>query len=165
VAWEAELGEASAPPDRGAAVRERLRVGRRLPLRERERLATEIVRAYLLVRRTLREAPIESVLVTLRKSSSDASATTAASDTKGTLAEARRLGRAVSRLLRLLPGDTRCLVRSLVLIHMLTRRGVDVELVIGARSAPDFLAHAWVEYEGEPVLPPGDGSFGRLIEL
>lgn len=163
MAWEAELGEASARLDRVAAARERLRTGRRLTLRERERLAREIVRAYLLVRRTLRRAPIASVLATLRKGSSDTSATAGASN--GTLAEARRLGRAVTRLLRLLPGDTRCLVRSLVLIHLLARRGVRAELVIGARTAPKFLAHAWVECEGEPVLSPGDGSFGRLTEL
>lgn len=167
MACEAELDETSVPLDRVAAVRERLRAGRQLPLRERGRLAAEIVRAYLLVRRTLRRAPIESVLATLRESAGGVTATAAAADTsaRGTLAEARRLGHAVSRLLTLLPGDTRCLVRSLVLIHMLAHRGVRAELVIGARSAPEFLAHAWVEHGGEPVLSPGDGSFGRLIEL
>ncbi len=166
MAWEAELGGATRVPlDRAAAMRERLRTGRRLSLRERERLAAEIIRAYLLVRRTSRGTPIESVLARLRASAGDAATTAAVSDTNGTLAEARRLGRAVSRLLRLLPGDTRCLVRSLVLIHLLARRGVRARLVIGARSAPEFLAHAWVEYGGVPVLSPGDGSFGRLTEL
>jgi hypothetical protein len=48
---------------------------------------------------------------------------------------------------------------------MLARRGIPAKLVIGARSAPDFLAHAWVEHAGAPVLDPGDGSFGRLVEL
>jgi hypothetical protein len=37
--------------------------------------------------------------------------------------------------------------------------------VIGARTQPEFLAHAWVEHAGNPVLNPGDGSFGRLVEL
>jgi hypothetical protein len=37
--------------------------------------------------------------------------------------------------------------------------------VIGARGGPDFLAHAWVEHGGDPVLDPGDDSFGRLVEL
>ncbi len=64
-----------------------------------------------------------------------------------------------------MPGDTRCLVRSLVLTRLLARRGIPAKLVIGARAAPDFLAHAWVEYDGDPVLSPGDGSFGRLVEL
>jgi hypothetical protein len=63
------------------------------------------------------------------------------------------------------PGDTRCLARSLVLTRLLARRGIPAKLVIGARGGPDFLAHAWVEHSGEPVLSPGDGSFGRLVEL
>ena len=79
--------------------------------------------------------------------------------------EARRLGDAVMRTLALLPGDTRCLVRSLVLTRLLARRGIPAKLVIGARTAPSFLAHAWVEYDHSPVLPPGDGSFGRLTEI
>jgi hypothetical protein len=64
-----------------------------------------------------------------------------------------------------LPGDTRCLARSLVLTQLLARRGIPSRLVIGARPAPRFLAHAWVEHAGQPVLPIGDGSFGRLVEL
>jgi hypothetical protein len=64
-----------------------------------------------------------------------------------------------------MPGDTRCLARSLVLTRLLGRRGIPAKLVIGAQAAPDFLAHAWVEYDGQPVLSPGDGSFGRLVEL
>jgi hypothetical protein len=81
------------------------------------------------------------------------------------LAEAHHLGNAVARTLAVMPGDTRCLVRSLVLTRLLARRGIPASLVIGARAAPDFLAHAWVEHAGDPVLAPGDGSFGRLVEL
>ena len=81
------------------------------------------------------------------------------------LDEARRLAWVVSRTLRLMPGDTRCLARSLVLTRLLARRGIPAKLVIGARAAPNFLAHAWVEYDGQPVLSPGDGSFARLVEL
>ncbi|HEV3321193.1 MAG TPA: lasso peptide biosynthesis B2 protein [Solirubrobacteraceae bacterium] len=83
----------------------------------------------------------------------------------GALVEAHRLGRAVGRTLRLLPGDTRCLARSLVLTRLLARRGIPAKLVIGARADPDFLAHAWVECAGHAVLPAGDGSYGRLVEL
>jgi hypothetical protein len=63
------------------------------------------------------------------------------------------------------PGDTRCLVRSLVLTRLLARRGIQAKLVIGASAGGEFLAHAWVEHDGYPVLNPGDGSFGRLVEL
>jgi len=71
----------------------------------------------------------------------------------------------VARTLALLPGDTRCLARSLVLTRLLARRGIPAKLVIGARTTPEFLAHAWVECAGHPVLAPGDESFGRLVEL
>jgi hypothetical protein len=71
----------------------------------------------------------------------------------------------VLRTLALVPGDTRCLARSLVLTQLLARRGIRSKLVIGTRTAPDFIAHAWVEHHGQPVLSPGDGSFGRLVEL
>ncbi len=136
---------------------------------ERLRLAIEIVTAYLLARRAMRRAPIVSVLAELRSersppapASSDRARVEGSDDV---LAQARRLGRAVARTLSLLPGDTRCLVRSLVLVRLLARRGVSTKLVIGTRAAPDFLAHAWVEYAGDPVLSSGDGSFGRLVEL
>ena len=81
------------------------------------------------------------------------------------VAEARRLGRAVIRTLDPLPGDTRCLVRSLVLTRLLARRGIASTLVIGARTTPGFLAHAWVEHRGVAVLDPGGGQFARLTEL
>jgi hypothetical protein len=123
------------------------------------RLAAEIAAAYLRTRRELRRAPIASVIAALR------SELPISRPTPGALEEARRLGRAVARTMRLMPGDTRCLARSLVLTHLLARRGIPAKLVIGARATPEFLAHAWVEYDGQPVLTPGDGSFGRLVEL
>jgi hypothetical protein len=135
-----------------------------LSRRERVRLAAEILVAYLHARRALRDAPIASVMTTLRAHAPRACASTAAAG-ESSLEESRRLGRAVARTLALVPGDTRCLVRSLVLTRLLARRGIPTKLVIGARAAPDFLAHAWVEYAGDPVLSPGDGSFGRLVEL
>jgi Transglutaminase-like superfamily len=133
----------------------------RLNAIERVRLATEIALAYGRVRRQLRRRSIESVLCSLR------SCAEPSAEPLGprTLADAQRLGRAVTRVLGVLPGDTRCLVRSLVLTQLLVKRGIPTKLVIGARTGPDFLAHAWVEYEGDPVLSPGDGSFGRLTEL
>jgi hypothetical protein len=74
-----------------------------------------------------------------------------------------RLGRAVTRTLRLLPTDSRCLVRSLVLTGLLARRGIRSSLVIGVRTDQDFEAHAWVEYAGRPVLP--DDGFSPLTQL
>ncbi|MFI5003836.1 MAG: lasso peptide biosynthesis B2 protein [Solirubrobacterales bacterium] len=144
-----------------AAPPRRLPPARRLRPGERARLAAEIVAAYLQARRELRRAPIESAIAALRSEIAPARLAAAG----GELAEAQRLGWVVTRTLRLMPGDTRCLARSLVLTRLLARRGIPAKLVIGARAAPAFLAHAWVEYDGQPVLSPGDGSFGRLVEL
>jgi hypothetical protein len=143
------------------------RGGERLTSSERVRLATEILLAYAHARRELRRSPIADVVSGLRSWQPDAAARPGSTTHSGAsaLAEARRLGHAVTRLLAFVPGDTRCLVRSLVLTRLLARRGIPAKLVIGARAAPDFLAHAWVEYAGDPVLAAGDGSFGRLVEL
>ena len=131
----------------------------------RVRLAAEIIAAYVQARRALRSAPIASVMTTLRSQGAPSPRASETASCESTLVEARRLGRATARTLRLVPGDTRCLVRSLVLTRLLARRGIPAKLVIGARAAPHFLAHAWVEHEGDPVLSPGDGSFRRLVEL
>jgi hypothetical protein len=128
--------------------------------RERVRLAAQILAAYAQARRELRRAPIADVVASLRSKSSPARPAT-----EHTFEEARSLGWVVTRTLAHVPGDTRCLARSLVLTRLLARRGIPAKLVIGARGGPDFLAHAWVEHAGDPVLSPGDGSFGRLVEL
>jgi hypothetical protein len=125
----------------------------------RARLAAEVVVAYLRAARELRRAPIEDVVARLRRGP----ATVAIG--RGEEAEARRLGYIVVRVMRRLPGDTRCLRRSLVLVQLLAHRGIDSEMVIGARGGPDFLAHAWVEHAGRPLLDPGDGTFARFVTL
>jgi len=76
-----------------------------------------------------------------------------------------RLGRAVGRTLGAVPADARCLVRSLVLVEMLARRGIDAAFVLGVRTDGDFEAHAWVEKGGVPLLPPFEGKYERLVEL
>jgi Transglutaminase-like superfamily len=75
-----------------------------------------------------------------------------------------RLGRAVQRTLWALPVDSRCLVTALVLTRMLARRGIDSVLVIGVRSRPRFVAHAWVERGGVALLPTSD-DYHRLSEF
>lgn len=76
---------------------------------------------------------------------------------------ARRLGKVVGRTLAVLPTDSRCLIRSLVLVRLLARRSIPSVLVIGVRKDAEFQAHAWVEHEGEPILPAGE--YTRLMEL
>jgi hypothetical protein len=71
----------------------------------------------------------------------------------------------VSRTLDVVPFDTPCLTRSLVLLSILARRRSKVQLVIGVRPGSEFGAHAWVELEGRPLLPPGADRFERLTEI
>jgi hypothetical protein len=83
----------------------------------------------------------------------------------GTRAYGARLGRVVSRTLAPLPTDTRCLAQSLVLTRLLARRGVRASVVIAVASEPEFQAHAWVEYENQPLLAAAGDSFKRLLEF
>jgi hypothetical protein len=76
---------------------------------------------------------------------------------------ALRLGSYVGRILRVLPTDSRCLIRSLVTVRVLQRRGIESRLAIGVRPGPPFEAHAWVEHEGRPVLPQQD--FPLLLQV
>lgn len=78
---------------------------------------------------------------------------------------AARLGNAVTKTLRILPTDSRCLVQSLVLTRLLAARGISSSLVIGTRADPEFAAHAWVEYAGVPVLAAGEFEDARLLEI
>jgi hypothetical protein len=71
----------------------------------------------------------------------------------------------VGRTLGALPADAQCLTRSLVLTSLLARRGIASSLVIGVKPEPEFEAHAWVESNGTPLLPPNEGEFTRLVEI
>jgi len=78
--------------------------------------------------------------------------------------EVARISRAVRRTMGLLPGDSRGLVASLVLIAVLARRGVGASLVVG-RPRNGFGAHAWVEVRGLPALPTAKDKFAQLAAL
>jgi hypothetical protein len=128
-----------------------------LPLRRKLTLAWEIVTAYVRARRLLRRHDLPSVIRELRSSPSGSPAAAAVSD--------ERLARAVRRTLRALPANSRCLMQSLVLTHLLARRGRPASLVIGVSPAGTFTAHAWVERDGVPLLPAHEDEFSRLAEL
>lgn len=130
-----------------------------MPVRAKLRLAAEIVAAYACAQGRLRRHGLVATVTGLRRPLDDRAASPAERD------DARRIGHAVERTLGLLPGDTRCLMRALVLTALLGRRKVPSRLIIGARSAPAFAAHAWVEVAAEPVLPDGGGEYARLVEL
>lgn len=74
-----------------------------------------------------------------------------------------RLGGAVSRAFSAVPMDATCLIRSLVLSAVLARRNIPFELVIGVKPGDEFCAHAWVERDGEALLP--HEGYSRLHSL
>jgi hypothetical protein len=122
---------------------------------QRARLVVEILVTYGRVRVLLRSHPLPEVLVRLRRGPRGAPVG----------ADEIRLARIVERALALVPADTRCLMRSLVLLALLERRSVRSTLVIGASADEGFYAHAWIEHEGEALLWPGGSGLGRLVEL
>lgn len=74
------------------------------------------------------------------------------------------LNRAISRGLRFGPWQPRCLIRALVLYHLLRAQGDAAELVIGLhQELPTPRAHAWVELNGQDVgPPPGSRGYAEL---
>jgi Transglutaminase-like superfamily len=119
-------------------------------------LVVEIVTAYVRVRWLVWRRDLPSVVAALRGSG------TLTTDLRRQAIGAR-LGQAVDRTLSVVPFDSRCLVRSLVLVSILGRRGIASTLVIGVGVDPEFSAHAWVESGGRPLLPSLDTP--RLVEL
>jgi hypothetical protein len=130
---------------------------------EKFQLAADVVVAYLRVRRRIRALPLPRLLALLRGDVRDRRIP--ASENADEHVRALRVARAVLRVLPHLPGDTRCLTQSLVLTSLLARRGIGSTLVIAVTPADEFVAHAWVEHGGAPVLPPGGEELGRLVEL
>ena len=128
----------------------------------RARLALEVVGVYARVRwLVLRHGAVPAVAVIrddYRTRSTLESGT-------GRLRLGMHYSRVVVRALRLLPTDSRCLMRSLVLTAMLARHGVPATVVIGVRSEPAFGAHAWVEVDGHVLLPESEDAYRRLVEL
>jgi hypothetical protein len=134
---------------------------RRLTLREKARLGGEILRMYARVRREIRRHTLPNALEKIRgRSPRDALAPLPSDPLR-----ASRLGAVVQRTLGALPGDSTCLVQSLVLVGLLSRRGLQETLVIGVAPGSEFKAHAWVEHRHRAVLPAERETFQRLVEL
>jgi hypothetical protein len=130
----------------------------RLTILDRASLAAEIVVTYAVVRWHVRRRDLPTAVAALR--------TRPPRGRPGPLAgDDRRLAAAAERVLARLPGDSRCLTRSLVVLTMLARRGIDVRLILAARPTPTFAAHAWVERGGHPLLPTRGFGDARLTEL
>jgi hypothetical protein len=121
------------------------------------RLRAEIAWTTLRVRRLIRRNDLSAVLDRCRNAA-------APSEPAPSRDEVVRVARAVRRTLGALPGDSRGVIASLVLIAVLARRGVAASLVVG-RTCNGYGAHAWVEVGGLPALPAAKDKFAQLIAL
>jgi Transglutaminase-like superfamily len=127
-------------------------------------LASEILIVYARVRLHMRRGDIREVVASIRARPTSGAVAFHAESAETWLASAR-LANAVLRTLRVLRTDARCLSQSLVLLWLLSRRGIPTTLVVGVHTSPEFEAHAWIEHAGRPLLSPGSFSDGRLVEI
>lgn len=132
-----------------------------LGLLDRVRLGTEVLAAYGRVRWLLRTEEPDAAVARLRRSPK---IQPPSSQPEFQRLIGLRLARAVVKVLRPLPTDVRCLSQSLTLLTIMERRSLHPKLVISVRSQP-FGAHAWVELDGWPLLPPSGPEHQRLTEL
>jgi hypothetical protein len=128
-------------------------------------LVGEIVSSYVRMRLLLRRRGLEQTVERLRQPTKGVSATEGLLPPSEESLVGLCLANAVVQTLRVLPTDSRCLMRALVLLALLARRGLACTLVIGVSSAPEFKAHAWIELAGEPLLATGGEEYARLVEL
>ena len=134
-----------------------------LGLLERLTVVIEVLATYCRVRWTFSRRGLADAVRILRSEPIDSPPRRP--DDEDAFVPVERLAYIVQSVLRLLPTDSRCLMRSLVLTRVLARRGLSSSLHIGVATDPQFAAHAWVEYGGRPVLPNYAGAFSRLHEL
>jgi hypothetical protein len=127
-------------------------------------LSAEIVVTYVRVRWWLRRRPLDEVVAWTRSCRTIRPANVEPGTYEARLVGAR-LANAVRRTLRVLPTDGRCLMQTLVLSRLLSVRDMSSTVVIGADSAPDFEAHAWLEHAGRPLQPPQRFAESRLLEI
>jgi Transglutaminase-like superfamily len=127
---------------------------------ERLRLLGEIFASYAHARWLLLRGDLPSAVAGVRARAARRSSPNALVND-----DPRRLVSISIRVLQRIPFDSRCLMRSLVVLGMLARRGVETRLVIGVELESGFAAHAWLERDGIAVLPAGSFASGRLTAL
>jgi hypothetical protein len=125
----------------------------------RARVTLEVMAAYARLYRQPERAGISSAIGLARRGAP------LTVEDRCAVADARRLGTAVRRVCALLPGRTSCLIESLVLLRLLSRRGITARVVLAVARGAETQAHAWVEVAQQPVLPPAGAEFARLTEL
>lgn len=124
-------------------------------------LACEVLGAYVRARRALRHADVRAALAALRSTPAPRSP----SRFEDPVRVGRRLARVTVRTLAVMPADSRCLVQALTLTVLLARRGITSDLVVSVRPAGGFGAHAWLEHQRVPLLPPSAPGYETLTTL
>jgi hypothetical protein len=79
------------------------------------------------------------------------------------LREAARVGNAVARAARRVPGTHTCLPQALAVQRMLRRRRIASRLHLGVTRPSVGEAHAWVTVDGQPVV--GGAGVERYVPL
>jgi hypothetical protein len=148
---------------RGVCPEPRLEAGAgRLSAASKARLALEVLAAYGQARWRLRGASLPEVVEVLR-----GCRPAGGRPLPDPARDGARVARAAVRVLEPLPLDARCLLRSLVLLRLLARRGARAELRIAVAKAGSagLEAHAWVELDGSALLPPAQDGYHHLTTL
>ena len=127
---------------------------------QRLKIVAEVVSIYPMVRWALTHSELEAAVARARRG-----APVRDSYPPQQRDAAHRLAWIVEAILDRLPGDTRCLTRTLVLTRVLSRRGIGCRVVLGVRVAPEFGSHAWPELAGRPLMTPIEPGGQRLLEL
>lgn len=135
-------------------------IGRKFSPREKVSLIAEIVAAYSRARWLLWRSDLPTVVEALR-SQTPGDGTRIQTPVRAGV----RLGEAMGKMLRHVPFDSRCLMRSLVLTSLLARRGIESSFVIAVRAEPTFKAHAWVESDGIALLEPAGPPFEVIAQI
>ena len=131
----------------------------RMGMRTRAWLVGEIVVAYVPLLRALRTNDLRRMVADARTLNGHRALPSIVDPHD----QAVRLGWIVNTVLGVFPTDGRCLMQSLVLTRLLAARSIDSTLVVGVHVEAGFNAHAWVEHDGEAVLPVG--PFEPLMRL
>jgi hypothetical protein len=113
------------------------------------------VQAVIAARRKVRRTPIGSLVATGEIATPQLPSALDLSSVEA--ATGWRWAKAVDRALRLIAGDSACLVRATALRSVLLRAGLaDASVRIGVRrGGAKFEAHAWVELRGTPIAESG----------
>ncbi len=156
------MSSAAAPPRRRLGLTVNPQPGASLAVKLV--LAVEILAAYVAARARMRDGDVRRLVAASRRARAGAVPRAPAGAPERWRLSVT-LGYAVTQVLQRLPTDSRCLVQSLVLSRLLSVRGIPSTFVIGARSRPEFEAHAWVEVDGRAVLPLQGFDESRLLEL